>query len=56
MVHAGPEDAEPSLAAQRIIARENDHGVGTDQGADDQLGKQLPELVEIPGRLEKNRW
>lgn len=53
MVHAGPENAQPSLAAQRVIARERDDDVFADQRADDKLGEQLPQVVDVPHRLRE---
>lgn len=53
MVHAGSEDSQPSLATQRVIARENNDGVLADQRVDDQLGEQLPEMVDVPNGLRE---
>ena len=53
MVHASSKNAQASFSTERIIARENDNGVLPDQRANNQLGKQFPEPIDIPNGLRE---
>ena len=48
MVHARSKNSQASLAAQRVIARQNDGRVFADERVDDQGRQQFPKLVNVP--------
>jgi len=48
MMHAGAKNPQPSLAAQSIVASQNDRRVFVYQSAHDQLRQQFPKMVPIP--------